>query len=125
MSKRTNRKSSQSSSLLNRIIWLTFALFLFVGVFGVSTVYLRHEAAKLANDNKVLYAEINQQKRNIAELGAVIARKTTRDQLKALNAAYGLGLRLPDERQIVHVFEDPTKRLYEKQSDTMLTASTF
>lgn len=125
MSKRATRTPSQASSILNRIIWLTFALFLFVGVFGLGTVYLRHEAAKLANENKALYAEINQQKRNIAELGAAIARKTTRDQLKTLNAAHDLGLRLPRESQIIHVFEDPTKRLYEKQSSIRLTASTF
>jgi len=125
MSARKTQKTSHTSSILNRIIWLAFALFLFVGMFGLSTVHLRHEAAKLANENKALYADISEQKRHIAELGAVIARKTTRDQLKSLNNTYGLGLRLPNERQIVHVFEDPTKRLYEKQSETMLTASTF
>lgn len=125
MSTRSTSKNSQTSSFLNRVIWLTFALFLFVGVFGLSTVYLRHEAAKLANENKALYADISQHKRDISELNAVIARKTTRDQLKSLNRSFGLGLRLPSERQIVHVFEDPTKRLYEKQSESMLTASTF
>ncbi|MBK1876587.1 hypothetical protein [Pelagicoccus mobilis] len=125
MSKRPTQKTSHTSSILNRIIWLTFALFLFVGMFGLSTVYLRHEAAKLANENKVLYAEISEQKRHIAELGAVIARQTTRDQLKSLNNVYSLGLQLPRERQIIHVIEDPTKRLYEKQTQSMLTASTF
>ncbi|MBD5780733.1 hypothetical protein IEN85_14630 [Pelagicoccus sp. NFK12] len=125
MSNRKTQKPSQTSSILNRIIWLTFALTLFVGMFGLGTVYLRHEAAVLANENKALYANISEQKRHIAELGAVIARQTTRDQLKALNQEYGLGLRLPTERQIVHVLEDPTKRLYEKQSNTMLTAASF
>ncbi|MDQ8200103.1 hypothetical protein QEH56_18210 [Pelagicoccus enzymogenes] len=125
MSNRKTQKPSQTSSILNRIIWLTFALTLFVGMFGLGTVYLRHEAAVLANENKALYANISEQKRHIAELGAVIARQTTRDQLKALNQEYGLGLRLPTERQIVHVLEDPTKRLYEKQSGTMLTAASF
>ncbi|MDQ8185448.1 hypothetical protein [Pelagicoccus sp. SDUM812002] len=125
MSKRKTRNTSRTPSILNRIIWLTFAFTLFVGMFGLGTVYLRHEAAVLANENKSLYTDISEQKRHIAELGAVIARKTTRDQLKALNNAYGLGLRLPTERQIVHVLEDPTKRLYEKQSNSMLTAARF
>jgi len=125
MKKRPTQIKSQSSALLNRIIWLTFSLFVFVGAFGLSTVYLRHQAARLANENKALYADISEQKRNLAELGAAVARKTTRDQLKSLNRSYGLGLGLPDERQLVHVFEDPEKRLYEKQSKTMLTASTF
>lgn len=125
MSTRTPRKPSSTPSILSRIIWLTFAFTLFAGMFGLGTVHLRHEAAVLANQNKSLYAGISEQKRHIAELGAVIARQTTRDQLKALNNQYGLGLRLPTERQIVHVLEDPTKRLYEKQSGTMLTAASF
>ena len=125
MSTRKTRKTPPKSSNLNRVIGLGFAFILFLGLFGLSTVYLRHEAAKLANENKALYAEIKDQKRSIAELGAVIARKTTRDQLETLNVSFGLGLRLQNESQIVHVFKDPTKRLYEKQTDTVLTASTF
>ncbi|EDY80615.1 hypothetical protein VDG1235_229 [Verrucomicrobiia bacterium DG1235] len=125
MSTRKTQKTSRRPSILNRVIWLTFALFLFVGMFGLSTVYLRHEAAVLANQNKALYTGISEQKRHIAELGAVIARETTRDRLKSLNHAYSLGLHLPRERQIVHVTEDPMKRLYDKQSDPMLTVSSF
>lgn len=120
-----NRKSPRTPAVLNRIIWLGFALILFMGMFGLSTVYLRHEAALIANKNKSLYADISEQKARIAELGAAIARRTTRDELKTLNDTYALGLRLPAERQIVHVFEDPTKRLYDKQSKPMLTASRF
>lgn len=120
-----NRKSPRTPAVLNRIIWLGFALILFMGMFGLSTVYLRHEAALIANKNKSLYADISEQKARIAELGAAIARRTTRDELKTLNDTYALGLRLPTERQIVHVFEDPTKRLYDKQSKPMLTASRF
>lgn len=116
---------SRTSALLNRIIWLSFAIFVCVGLFGLCTVYLRHEAATLANENKALYADISEQKRHIAELGAVIARQTTRDQLKSLNITMGLGLHLPHERQIVHVLEDPTKRLYEKHSQGMQTAASF
>lgn len=125
MSKRTTRSHSPSNALLNRILWLIFSLFLFVGAVGLSTVYLRHEAAVLANQNKALYSNISEQKRKIAELGAIIARKTTRDELKHLNDTLKLGLRLPTDHQIVHVLEDPTKRLYEKQSGKVLTVSTF
>lgn len=125
MSNRKTQKTSRTSSLLNRVIWLTFGLFLFVGLIGLGTVYLRHEAAVLANQNKALDAGISDQKREIAQLGALIARKTTRDELKTLNASIGLGLRLPHENQIVHVLEDPTKRLYDKQSEALLTVSSF
>ncbi len=91
----------------------------------MATVYLRHEAAVLANQNKALYSGISEQKRHIAELGAVLARQTTRDELKDLNKQFKLGLRMPRDTQIVHVLEDPTKRLYEKQSQSMVTVSTF
>lgn len=125
MRKRTAQKTSHNSSLLNRILGLTFALFLFIGMFGLGTVYLRHEAALLANENKSLYSNISETKRQIAELGAVIARETTRDRLKSMNRTYGLDLRLPNDRQVVHVLVDPTKRLYEKQSKGMLTVASF
>lgn len=94
-------------------------------MFGLATVYLRHEAAVLANENKALYAGITEHKRHMAELGAAVARHSTRDELKRLIDVHNLDLRMPKDYQIVHVFEDPTKRLYEKQAKSVVTASTF
>lgn len=124
MSRRT-KSPVRTPAFLNRVIGLAFALFVLVGAFGVTTVYLRHEAALLANQNKALYRGITEEKRKIAELGATITRRTTREALKRMNNEYALGLRLPTERQIVRVLEDPSKRLYEKGSRSVLTVSRF
>lgn len=122
---RRRKPAARTPALLNRVIGLGFALFVLVGAFGVTTVYLRHEAAVLANQNKTLYRGITEEKRKIAELGALVTRKTTREALKRMNNEYALGLRLPTERQIVRVLEDPRKRLYEKNSRSVLTVSSF
>ncbi len=126
MSRRKTAKSAiRSSSLLNRVIALTFALIVFVGCFGAATVYMRHQSAEAANQIKRLEYRIAQEKRQLAEQGAEITRLTTRDALKQANVLYALGLEMPQKSQIVRVIEDPTRRLYEKNEQGLVTVSRF
>lgn len=124
MSRKTIR-SSKTPTALNRAIGYTLTLLVFVGCFGLSTIYLRHRTASTANEIKQLERAITLEKRKLAEQGAEITRLTTRDSLKRLNNLHALGLQMPSERQIVRVLEDPTKRLYEKSSENLLTVSRF
>ncbi|MDQ8204405.1 hypothetical protein [Pelagicoccus sp. SDUM812003] len=125
MSRRKKPSPSKLPSILNRLIGYTLCLILVLGAFGLGTIYLRHQTAQAANQLKKLEYQIAERKVQISEQGAQITRLTTRSSLKQLNALYDLGLQMPRERQIVRVLEDPTKRLYEKASDSMLTVSSF
>lgn len=123
--KRTAKTPSKLSYLLNRIICLAILLFLVVGGFGLGTIYLRHKSAQAANEIRDMEKQVSRLKVKISEQGAELTRLTTRSSLKQLNTYYAMGLEMPRERQIVRVLEDPTKRLYEKTSGTMLTVSSF
>lgn len=122
---RKKKSPSQVSSLLNRVIALAIVLFVFVGVFGLTTVYLRHEIANTANTIKQIERGVLVEKRKLAELGAEITRMTTRSALKTLNERYAFGLNIPKDNQIVRVSVNVESRLYEKTAGNSLTASTF
>lgn len=122
---RKKKNPSQVSSLLNRVIALAIVLFVLVGAFGLTTVYLRHEIANTANSIKQIERNVVVEKRKLAELGAEITRMTTRPALKALNERYAFGLHIPKDDQIVRVSVNVESRLYEKTAGNRLTASTF
>lgn len=122
---RKRKNPSQVSSLLNRIIVLAIVLFVFVGAFGLTTVYLRHEVSNTANNIKKIERDVVVEKRKLAELGAEITRMTTRSALKSLNERYAFGLNIPKDDQIVRVSVNVESRLYEKTAGNSLTASTF
>ena len=119
------RNPQATSQTLNRIIF--FALTLLVGAagFGLGTIYLRHEAAKAANEIKRLEARAYQSKQRLADLGAQLSELTTQKSLRELNASFALGLAMPNDRQIVRVTENVEARLYQKTSKSLLTASNF
>lgn len=114
-----------SSQALNRAIG--FALILLVGSagFGLGTIYLRHEAAKAANEIKQAEQRVARAKQRLADLGSELSSLTTQDSLRAMNARYALGLAMPNDRQIVRVKENVEARLYQKTAGGRLTASTF
>lgn len=123
-----NRKRASKnnvSSLLNRIIALAVVLFVLVGAFGLTTVYMRHQIANTANEIKSIERKLVIEKRRLAEMGAELTRMTTRSALKDLNQKYAFGLGIPREDQVIRVSVNVEARLMEKASASRLTAANF
>lgn len=114
-----------SAQALNRAIGLSLALLVGAAAFGLGTIYLRHEAAKAANEIKRAEYRVAASKQRLADLGAELSKLTTKDSMLDLNDRFALGLAMPNDRQIVRVTENVEARLYQKTAGGRLTASNF
>jgi hypothetical protein len=81
------------------------------GSIGLGTVWMRHQISVTANANRVLAARLAEFERHIAETKTLIERAQRPDELRRLNADFRLGLAPVSEAQVMHVTEDPVRRL--------------
>ena len=122
-----NRKSKNHTAnrLLNQIIVYSLLMLSMVGVFGVVTVWMRHQTTRSANNLQAIEQSILRERRALDQLDVELTIAMSTDRLIALNDSLNLGLREPANTQIVHVTENVEARLYEKMERNVLTASVY
>lgn len=81
------------------------------GSIGLGTVWMRHQISVTANANRALAARLADFERHIAETKTLVERAQRPDELRRLNAEFRLGLVPVGEAQVMHVTEDPVRRL--------------
>ncbi|MBI4623074.1 MAG: hypothetical protein HY736_07630, partial [Verrucomicrobia bacterium] len=64
-----------------------------------------------ANTNRALAARLAEFERHLAETKTLLERAQSPDALRRLNTGFRLGLVPASEVQVVHVTEDPVRRL--------------
>lgn len=116
-------KSRAANRILNRIIAYSLVMLAMIGAFGVVTVWMRHQATQSANNLLVIEQKIIEERRELARLEVDLAIAMSTDKLIDLNRSLELGLREPAYTQIVHVTENVENRLYEKNANSVFTAS--
>jgi len=116
-------KSRAANRILNRIIAYSLVMLAMIGAFGVVTVWMRHQATQSANNLLVIEQKIIEERRELARLEVDLAMAMSTDKLIDLNRSLELGLREPAYTQIVHVTENVENRLYDKNANSVFTAS--
>lgn len=81
------------------------------GTLGVGTVWMRHEISLVANANRALATRITEVDRRIAETKTLVESAQSPEALRRLNAEFQIGLVPVSDGQVVHVTEDPVRRL--------------
>lgn len=114
-------KTTDTHAFVNQfLVWL-LVTFASAGSLGLGLVWMRHQISATANANRKLEARIDDVKRHIDEMTTKIEGEKSSDVLRRRNAEWHLGLRLPDENQLVHVAEDPVMRLAQRQNRDLFT----
>ncbi len=116
-------KNRVANRILNQIIIFSLLMLTMVGGSVVVTVWMRHQTSRSANSLQVIEQNIAMERRALAQLDVELTVAMSTDKLIDLNRSLGLGLREPVYTQIVHVTENVETRLYEKSSNSVLTAS--
>ena len=81
------------------------------GTLGVGTVWMRHEISLVANANRALATRLTEVERRIAETKTLVESAQSPEALRRLNAEFQIGLVPVSDGQVVHVAEDPVRRL--------------
>jgi cell division protein FtsL len=118
-----NVKNRAANQILNRIIVYSLLILALVGGFGVVTVWMRHQISQSANSLQALEQQIREERRELAQLEVELTIAMSTDKLIYLNRSLELGLREPAYTQIVHVTDNVETRLYEKNANSVFTAS--
>ena len=118
-----NVKNRAANQILNRIIVYSLLILALVGGFGVVTVWMRHQISQSANSLQALEQQIREERRELAQLEVELTLAMSTDKLIYLNRSLELGLREPAYTQIVHVTDNVETRLYEKNANSVFTAS--
>ena len=118
-----NVKNRAANLILNRIIVYSLLILALVGGFGVVTVWMRHQISQSANSLQALEQQITEERRELAQLEVELTIAMSTDKLIYLNRSLELGLREPAYTQIVHVTDNVETRLYEKNANSVFTAS--
>ena len=122
MSRRQGNKKA-ANQLLNRMILMSLGLLVLLGVFGLGTVWFRHEISGAANSINKKESELVVEERKLAQLGVELTKAKSASRLQNLNINLALGLRPPHAEQIVRVAEKVEARLDRKLAENTLTAS--
>lgn len=107
--------STFNRAFVNQMVVYTLVTIGFTGSIGVASVWMRHEIAVTANENKQIEARIAQVERLAQQTGAWVAEEQDVTALLRRNAEWHLGLVPPQEEQVVRVGEDPVIHLASKR----------
>lgn len=116
-------KNRAANQILNRIIAYSLLTLALVGGFGVVTVWMRHQTSRSANNLQAIEQKIREERRELAQLEVELTVAMSTDKLIDLNRTLNLGLREPAYTQIVHVMDNVETRLYDKNANSVFTAS--
>ena len=122
MSRRQGNKKA-ANQLLNRMILMSLGLLVLLGVFGLSTVWFRHEISSVANSINKKESDLVVEERKLAQLDVELTKAKSASRLQKLNINLALGLKPPHAEQIVRVTEKVEARLDRKLAENPLTAS--
>lgn len=120
---RNTKNSRTANQILNRVILYSLSMLALVGGFGVLTVWMRHQTSQTANRIQSIEQKIVEERRSLSQLDVEVAIAMSTDRLMELNRKLNLNLREPVYTQIVHVTENVESRLYEKNANSVFTAS--
>jgi hypothetical protein len=104
-------KNSGTHAFANQILICLLVTFGFGGTIGLATVWLRHQNALLARSNRALEAKIAEVRRSVTEWSATVESEKSSDVMRRRNAEFQLGFTPANDKQIVHLPEDPIQRL--------------
>ena len=118
-----NSKKRAANQILNRIIAYSLLILAIVGGFGVVTVWMRHQTSQSANRLQAIEQQIREERRELAQLEVELTVAMSTDKLIDLNRTLKLELREPAYTQLVHVKDNVETRLYDKNANSVFTAS--
>ncbi len=107
---------------LNRILFFSFVLLVFAGAIGFGTVWLRHQIAVAANENKVIEQGIVEIERSLSEVDAELAATLSPEFLILRNQELDLRLAPTSESQIVRISDDVEIRLATKRNQGLFSS---
>ena len=116
----TNRRPSVS--LLNRVLLWSFLLLVYAGAIGFGTVWLRHQIALSANENKVIERRILEIERVLSQVNAELAVALSPDYLITRNRELDLRLARPTEGQIIRVPDEVGMRMAVKRNEELFSS---
>ena len=102
---------NNSHAFVNQLFVCLLVTLCFGGSIGLGTVWMRHQISVTANANRALAARLEEIGRHLAETKTLLERAQSPDELRRLNTDFRLGLVLASEAQVMHVTEDPVRRL--------------
>jgi hypothetical protein len=109
-------------SILNRALVCSFLFLVYAGAIGFGTVWLRHQIALSATENKVIERRVIQIERSLSQVNAELAVALSPDYLIARNRELNLQLARPSEDQIVRIREDIGVRLATKRNEGLFSS---
>lgn len=104
-------KTTGNHAFVNQLLICLLVTFSFGGTIGLATVWLRHQNALLARSNRALEAKIAEVRRSVTEWSAMVESEKSSDVMRRRNAEFQLGFAPANDKQIVHMPEDPIQRL--------------
>ncbi len=104
-------KRNDTHAFVNQILVCVLVTICFGGSIGLGTVWMRHQISLTAKSNRDLEAQIRGVERSLSEMTSLVESEQTVEKLKQRNADMRLGLVEVTGQQVVHVTEDPVKRL--------------
>ena len=110
---------------LNRILFFSFVLLVFAGAIGFGTVWLRHQIAVAANENKVIEQGIVEIERSLSEVDAELAATLSPEFLILRNQELDLRLAPTSESQIVRISDDVEIRLATKRNQGLFSSVNY
>ncbi len=116
----TNRRPTVS--ILNRILLWSFLLLVYAGAIGFGTVWLRHQIALSATENKVIERHVLEIERTLSQVNAELAVALSPDYLISRNRELDLQLVRPSEAQIIRIRDDVEIRLATKQHEGLFSS---
>jgi hypothetical protein len=115
-------KHPPTYTALNRILLFSFLLFIYAGSIGFGTVWLRHQIAMAASENKVIENRIVEIERSLSEVDAELAASLSPKFLIMRNEELNLRLARPSESQIVRIDDDLEIRLATKRNQGLFSS---
>ena len=115
-------KRAPTPTALNRILFFSFMLLVYAGAIGFGTVWLRHQIAMAADENKVIEHRIVELERSLSEVDAELAASLSPEFLILRNQELDLRLARPSESQIVRISDDVEIRLATKRNQGLFSS---
>ena len=102
---------NNSHAFVNQLMICLLVTIFSGGSLGLSTMWMRHQISLVANANRALATRITEVERRISETKTTVESAQSPEALRRLNADFQLGLVPVSDGQVVHVTEDPVRRL--------------
>ncbi len=112
-------RTRKRSYLGRQLLVLTFLFVFFAGSFGLATVWLRQQIAIAGSETRAMEQRLADVERFDAKLTGEIALAMSPFFLEQQNARFALGLRQPQEKQVVRVDSRTQERFAQFRSDQL------